>query len=94
MKHGQPQTERAVKQERAELARVFSRRGAQVVPSQANFVCVRTDRATLIAESLARSSIIVRRFTGRPELESCLRITCPGDAAAFARLLEALENVP
>jgi len=36
--------------------------------------------------------IAVRVFPGRPELDGCLRLTCPGHEASYARLAHALES--
>ncbi|MBM4372687.1 MAG: HAD-IA family hydrolase, partial [Deltaproteobacteria bacterium] len=42
--------------------------------------------------ALAGLGISVRRWAGRPGLETALRVTCPGDPAAFRRLVHALET--
>ena len=41
---------------------------------------------------LARRGISVRIFPGDPDLAGCLRITCPGNAKEFARLVDALKE--
>lgn len=83
---------RQVRAEREQLATILRAQGCTVIPSQANFVLTQTPRAEQIASSLSRDGILVRRFTGRPELANCLRITCPGDPALSARLLRSLEQ--
>jgi HAD superfamily hydrolase (TIGR01548 family) len=50
-------------------------------------------RARLCAAALASLGVLVREFSGRPGLETALRITLPGEPAAFARLTSALETV-
>ncbi len=42
---------------------------------------------------MAAAGIAVRGFPNRPGLENSVRITCPGQPAAFARLCAALEAV-
>ncbi len=81
--------------ERRELAALLARAGARPRPSQANFVLVgfAEGRAPDIATALARRGIAVRAFPGDPFLSDCLRITCPGDEAAFDRLRRALGEV-
>ena len=46
-----------------------------------------------VRAGLAERGIAVRAFAGRPDLDDCLRITCPGDDRAFARLCAALQEV-
>ncbi|MBN9162939.1 MAG: hypothetical protein BGO98_01785 [Myxococcales bacterium 68-20] len=77
--------------ERAELTRILATRGATPLPSQANFVLARFADAEAVHDALAASGISVRIFPRRASLEGCLRITCPGNAADFARLTRALE---
>ena len=47
--------------------------------------------AAAVRLGLARRGISVRAFPDNPALEDALRITCPGDPGAFARLLDALD---
>jgi histidinol-phosphate aminotransferase len=83
----------AVKLERQRLASLLRAKQIEVVESQGNFVLFRTPRATAIAGTLSSHGIAARLFTGRPVLENCIRLTCPGDAAAFARVNRALEEI-
>jgi histidinol-phosphate aminotransferase len=79
--------------ERRELSRALTRWGVEVFPSQANLVLARFAEAEFVQDALAGLGIAVRRFIGSRDLEGCLRITCPGHAKSFARLLHALETV-
>lgn len=71
------------------------RRWAESWPSQGNFVMARFADADSVQASLARAGIAVRKLTfpwRAWPLDNCIRITCPGDARAFARLMEALRR--
>jgi histidinol-phosphate aminotransferase len=61
-------------------------------PSEANFAFTRTPRAVALRDRLAGLGIAVRAFPGDPVLGDALRITCPGDEGAFARLRRALRT--
>lgn len=82
-----------VRREREELLARLRACGADALPSQGNFVLARFQDAERVQLELARQGIAVRRFPGRPGLEGSLRITCPGEAAAFARLCAALAAI-
>jgi histidinol-phosphate aminotransferase len=82
-----------VRAERTELARLLQACGARPLPSQANFVLAFFGDAPRVGEGLAQAGIAVRGFPGRTGLENSLRITCPGEAVAFARLGAALDAV-
>ena len=82
-----------VRSERREIAATLERLGVGAEPSQANFVFARLEDATWMRDALAGMGIAVRAFPGRAHLEDALRITCPGDAAATARLVHALQTV-
>nr|HEX4315735.1 aminotransferase class I/II-fold pyridoxal phosphate-dependent enzyme [Kofleriaceae bacterium] len=73
--------------ERARLAAVLaaSPLRLEVIPSEANFVLVRTPRAREIYQHLFDAGVVVRAF-GHSELADCLRITV--GSAAENRLLE------
>jgi histidinol-phosphate aminotransferase len=74
----------AVAGERRTLARQLAELGAPPLPSAGNFVFVPTAAAAWLRDGLLGLGIAVRAFaTG-------VRITLPGDAAAFARLGAAL----
>jgi len=81
-----------VKSERVALETHLASLGARPVSSHANFVFARTPRAAWIRDALAGLGIAVRAFPGDPELDDAVRITCPGDAAALARLTAALTS--
>lgn len=84
-----------VRAERARLESLLASLGAMPFASQANFVLAEfrdAPQATWVWRTLRSLGIVVRRFGdshARP-LPNCLRITCPGDDGAFARLAHAL----
>ena len=82
-----------VRREREALTETLLSLGARVLPSQGNFVLARFDDAMGVWERLAERGIGVRAFPGRPGMEDALRIACPGDEAALARLSAALREV-
>lgn len=90
-----------VRAEREPLRAALARLGAEVPPSQANFVFARFDgdvvgaeaRAAAVRDAMLARGIAVRAFPGRPWTAGCLRVTCPGDPAEFARLLDALDDL-
>ncbi|HHN75116.1 MAG TPA: aminotransferase class I/II-fold pyridoxal phosphate-dependent enzyme [Acidobacteria bacterium] len=84
-----------VRDERRALTVALGELGCKVLPSEANFLLVRPPQpggARWLWEGLAGLGIAVRRFAD-PQLEPWIRITLPGDRAAFARLLEACATV-
>jgi len=87
----------AVRAERDALRAVLLAGGAQAEPSQGNFVLARFSgdaaRAAHVHGALAAEHILVRAWPDRPGLDDALRITCPGDEAAFARLCSALARL-
>lgn len=80
---------RAVRQERAALARLLRSFGARPLDGEANFVLARVDAPERIRAALAGLRIHVRTFGHLPDM---LRITLPGDADAFERLCAALRS--
>ncbi|MDX2175682.1 MAG: TIGR01548 family HAD-type hydrolase [Candidatus Sumerlaeia bacterium] len=91
LRSGEPAMHRfvsTVRHERDGLRAELERLGAECTPSQANCVFVRTPRAHWLWQALAGLGIAVRAFPGRPGLEDALRISLPGDAGSFDRLLE------
>ncbi len=82
-----------VRSERQELITLLPQLGAQALPSQANFVLARFDKAGFIQDALAALGIAVRRFPNQPVLEGFLRITCPGNPIAFNRLKAAFRSI-
>ena len=79
-----------VREERRELEALL---GARAEPSQANFVFARFDDAERVRTELARRGIAVRIFPNDPALAGALRITLPGEPAAFARLRTAFKEI-
>ncbi len=82
-----------VRSEREELSSLLRTFGYTVLDSQANFVTARFADARFVWNSLASLGIGVRAFASRPELDGFLRITLPGDEAAFDRLVRALRTI-
>ncbi len=82
-----------VRRERAELAAIVTGLGWRPLASRANFVFFRTDDADAVWGHLWRRGIAVRSFRATRGLEDALRITCPGDPAAFAVLATALGEI-
>lgn len=82
-----------IRAERAELYDVLCKIGAAPLPSQANFVLAGFADAAKFRDGLARRGVAVRAFPNHPQLGDRLRITCPGEPAAFTRLLNALRQV-
>lgn len=83
----------SVRTERQALTSALRRLGCEVLESQANFVMVRFANTDFAQDSFASLGIAVRAFTSRPELDGFLRITLPGDEAAFDRLLVGLQTI-
>lgn len=80
-----------IRAERASLSALLTELGAEVYESDANFVFARFQDALWVRDALAGVGIGVRAFPGKPGLSDALRISLPGDEAAFARLTEALR---
>lgn len=80
-----------VRAEREALERLLVGLGAEVAPSQANFVFARVRDPSWLRDALAGFGIGVRVFPGRPDLDGAARITCPGDADGLQRLTDALR---
>jgi histidinol-phosphate aminotransferase len=80
-----------VQRERDVLAAELASLGVRSPPSRANFVLGRFGNALGVWRTLAASGIAVRRFPDHPLLGDALRITLPGDEAAFSRLRRALQ---
>jgi histidinol-phosphate aminotransferase len=79
-----------VREERRDLEALL---GARVEPSQANFVFARFDDAERVRAELARRGIAVRIFPNDPALAGALRVTLPGEPAAFARVRAAFTEI-
>ena len=67
--------------------------GFEVPESDANFLCARGPAANALYEGLRSEGVLVRRFSRRPDLEDCLRITTPTSPDERARLDAALDVV-
>jgi histidinol-phosphate aminotransferase len=90
---GNPAGVAAVRAERAPLAAALQALGFAALPSQANFVFAtgRPAAASWLVQSLRAQGIGIRSFrSDDPQLAGAVRITCPGNAADFARLGQAL----
>jgi len=83
----------AIRTQRAELSALLEGLGVEVLPSQGSFVFAHFPNAARVWSSLHALGIAIRAFHGRPEVEGWLRITLPGDEAAFDRLTHALRTV-
>jgi len=79
-----------VRAERDALTRELASLGLSARVSQANFVFVECGaRAAILSSGLAALGIVVREFMDH----RALRITVPGDAAAFERLTAAIQTI-
>ncbi|MEO0652759.1 MAG: histidinol-phosphate transaminase [Planctomycetota bacterium] len=83
----------AIAERRDALRERLLEAGFDVPRSQANFLCVRGERAPDLFEGLRREGVLVRQFANRPDLANCLRITAPTSPAERARLDAALDTV-
>jgi histidinol-phosphate aminotransferase len=63
----------------------------EVIPGEANFILVRTDRADELLSFCARRSVILRGFPGEPLLRNYIRISV-GSAADIEALEAALDE--
>jgi histidinol-phosphate aminotransferase len=83
-----------VRRERRQLSDWLADRGVEVPPSQGNFVLADFGRrAGFVRRGLAALGVLVRAFPHRPEIADALRISLPGQAEGFDRLLRALATV-
>lgn len=81
-----------VKRERSELTRFLEATGLSPIPSRANFVYFEAADPQAVAAGLAATGIAVRTFPDRSGLEEAVRITLPGDADEYDRLVDALAS--
>ncbi|MEM1348947.1 MAG: TIGR01548 family HAD-type hydrolase [Myxococcota bacterium] len=63
----------------------------QVTESQANFVFARGKDSVLTRDVFAALGIAIRAWPGKTGLRDAIRISCPGDEASTARVLEAAQ---
>jgi histidinol-phosphate aminotransferase len=93
-----PRVVSQVRDERRRLAHVLRAGGAVLrgdgKGGQANFVLADVADPVELTRRLAARGIGIRRFPGHAALDRAVRITCPGDEAAFSRLLIALTESP
>lgn len=82
-----------VREERSALEGLLVEWGANVQPSQANFVFARFRDSVEVRNRLARLGIAVRTFPGLAGLEDAIRMTLPGHAASFDRVARAFQDV-
>lgn len=82
-----------VRQERPRLIAALRAAGARPQDSQANFVLARVDDSVWWRDGLAGLGIAIRAFPGVEGLTDAIRIACPGDEAAMARLERALRTL-
>jgi histidinol-phosphate aminotransferase len=82
-----------VREERTALYARLAALGLAPLPSEANFVLVECGAlAPSLTAALAALGIVVRNFPNRPGLTSALRVTLPGNALEFDRLVAGLET--
>jgi len=81
-----------IRRERSELTDFLTAAGAAPLPSQANFVLARFPNAPRLVAMAASLGVGLRVFPDRPDLEGMVRLTLPGDAGDFQRLISTLEK--
>jgi len=82
-----------VREERGRLSELLNRLGLAPLPAQANFVTARTPDAESWASDLAAEGIAVRPQRDAAGSVNLLRITLPGEAAAYDFLSKTLRGV-
>ncbi|MFL5578396.1 MAG: pyridoxal phosphate-dependent aminotransferase [Gemmatimonadaceae bacterium] len=83
---------RLARENRDRFAAELRRLGLCVLPSAANFVMIRTERASEIARRMAQAGIAVRLLTGLPVVGDALRVGI-GPWGTMAEALDAIERV-
>jgi histidinol-phosphate aminotransferase len=82
-----------VRDERSALGARLASLGLEPLPSQANFILSECGAlAPFLTAALEALGVVVRDFPDRPGLTNALRITLPGAAPAFERLVAAFET--
>lgn len=81
-----------VRDEREELTDFLTEIGAAPLPSQANFVLARFPDAGWVVSVAASLGVGLREFPDRGDLDGYVRITLPGEASDFQRLVSTLEK--
>lgn len=84
----------AMARHRPRIIEVLQELGAKVLPSEGNFVCASFADSDGVRQALAGQGIAVRGFAGHPVLGPWLRISLPVADDHFARLENALRNLP
>lgn len=82
-----------VRSEREAFSEFLGAFGCEVLESQANFVTASFKDAAFVSKALRSLGIAVRAFSTRQELDGFLRITLPGEQAAFDRLKSAVQTI-
>ena len=82
-----------IRHEREQIAGLLARLGARAYASQADFILGQFPDARWTQEALEGMGIAVASFEDRAGLADCLRIRCPGSAAAARRLERAFVTV-
>jgi len=81
-----------IRSQRSRLAETLTRLETRPVSSQANFVLTECDDADWVMTAARSLGVAFRRFADRPGMEQMVRVTVPGDAADFDRLVSTLES--
>jgi len=79
--------------QRDDLRSLLDTLGAPAIESGANFLLARFRDADAVHEALLDRGISVRRYAAPGPLRDRLRITLPGEQAAFDRLAAALRDI-
>lgn len=88
-----PEVLARVAKERRALAGLLRSLGAHATDSHANFILAEHPHAELIRDRLAAGGIGIRLLGPASGIPGALRISCPCDDAAFARLADTLTRV-
>lgn len=75
---------------RADLVSILERLGASPLTSEANFVLATDVDPAWLVGACGSLGVALRQFSDREELDRCVRISVPGNAADFKRLSDAL----
>ncbi|MEI7747259.1 MAG: aminotransferase class I/II-fold pyridoxal phosphate-dependent enzyme, partial [Actinomycetota bacterium] len=85
-----------IRSERERISAGLIALGAQLWPSQANFILFRPRRkpASGLWKALVDSSVLIRDFSQRDDLEDCLRVTIgtPAENSAFLAAYEEADH--
>ena len=82
-----------ISERRERLIGLLDELGCAPMPSQGNFVLATDVAPDWLVPAAAALGVGLRRFRGRPELSSCVRITVPPDEMAWERLESTLRRV-